>query len=71
MPDFNNETNLDITTAHFGSNRIGIHLGYGNGSFTNETTYTTGNVSLPAVLAVSDMNKDYCLDIVVANTGTR
>ena len=35
--DFNNDHQLDIAVANFGTNNIGIFLGFGNGSFANHT----------------------------------
>ena len=40
--DFNNDTHLDIVVANYGDNNIGVLLGYGDGSFANQTTYSTG-----------------------------
>ena len=44
---------------------MGVFLGHGNGSFTNQTTYSTD--SRPHFIAVSDFNNDTFLDVVVAN----
>jgi hypothetical protein len=66
--DFNNDTQLDIIVANSDSNNVGIFLGYGNGSFGNQTTFPTG--SSPLSVAVSDFNNDTIPDIVVANYGT-
>ncbi|CAF4932984.1 unnamed protein product, partial [Rotaria sp. Silwood1] len=68
--DFNNDSRLDIVVANYGSNNVGIFLGYGNGSFTNQTTYPTGSNSDPYSVAVDDFNNDTIPDIVVANHGT-
>ncbi|CAF5043191.1 unnamed protein product, partial [Rotaria sp. Silwood1] len=65
--DFNNDTRLDIVVANFGDNTVSILLGYGNGSFANQTTYSTG--AAPQSVAVGDFNNDTLLDIVVANFG--
>jgi hypothetical protein len=66
--DFNNDTRLDIVVANFGYGNVGIFIGYGNGSFENQTTYLTG--AEPYSVAVGDFNNDTILDIVVANQGT-
>jgi hypothetical protein len=52
--------------ANSGSNNMGIFLGYGNISFTNQMIYSTG--SSPLSIAVGDFNNDTRLDIVVANS---
>ena len=68
--DFNNDTRLDIVVANYHSDSISVFLGYGNGSFENQTTYSTGSNSSPYSVAVGDFNSDTILDIVVANYGT-
>ncbi|CAF3221632.1 unnamed protein product [Rotaria sp. Silwood2] len=68
--DFNNDSRLDIVVANYGSDNVGIFLGYGNGSFTNQTTYSSGSNSDPYSVAVDDFNNDTIPDIVVANHGT-
>ncbi|CAF4034571.1 unnamed protein product [Rotaria sp. Silwood2] len=67
--DFNNDTHLDIAVANYDSHNIGIFLGYGNGTFSNQTTFSIG-ASRPVSIAVGDLNNDHWLDIVVANNGT-
>ncbi|CAF5195510.1 unnamed protein product, partial [Rotaria magnacalcarata] len=47
-------------------NSVSVLLGYGNRSFQNQTTFSTG--SLPQSVAVGDFNNDTRLDIVVANS---
>ena len=70
VSDLNNDNHLDIAIANYGTDNIGILLGYGNGSFTSAETYTTLPQSNPSSLAVGDFNNDNHLDIVVANSGT-
>ncbi|CAF5105621.1 unnamed protein product, partial [Rotaria sp. Silwood1] len=41
--DFNNDTHLDIVVANSKGNTVSVLLGYGNGSFTDQTTYSTGS----------------------------
>jgi hypothetical protein len=67
--DFNNDYQLDIAIANYGTNNIGIFLGYGNGSFKTQITYSTGTKSKPYSLAIGDFNDDSRLDLAVANTG--
>jgi hypothetical protein len=66
---FNNDTRLDIVVTNYGSDNVGIFIGCGNGSFSNQTTYSTGSSSFPYSVAVIDFNNDTILDIVVANYG--
>lgn len=65
----NNDVYLDLVVANFGTNSIGVLLGYGNGSFTTPI-YTSLGSSCPLSLALADFNNDIALDIVVANYGT-
>jgi hypothetical protein len=37
--DFNNDHQLDIIVANFGTNNVGILLGFGNGSFMSQTAF--------------------------------
>jgi hypothetical protein len=68
--DFNNDTHLDIAVANFGTSNVGVLLGYGNGTFTNETTFSTGVSTSSYTVAVGDFNHDAQLDIAVANPGS-
>jgi hypothetical protein len=70
IADFNNDHYLDIVVANYGTDNIGVFLGYGNGSFTTQTTYSTSPGSNPYSIAVNDFNNDGHLDIAVANSGT-
>ena len=67
---FNNDSRLDLAITNSGTNNIGILLGFGNRMFSNITTYSTGDDSLPLSLAVDDFNNDSFTDIVVANSKT-
>ncbi|CAF1448430.1 unnamed protein product, partial [Rotaria sordida] len=66
VADFNNDNRLDIAVANAGTNNIGVFLGNGNGTFSNQTTYPAG--SYPVSLTVGDFNKDGRMDIVVSNS---
>jgi hypothetical protein len=68
--DFNNDNRIDIAVANIGTDNIGILLGYGNGNFANQQTYTTTHGSNPSSITVGDFNNDDQLDIAVANNGT-
>ena len=67
---FNADGQLDIAVANFGRGNIGIFLGYGNGTFSPQTTYDTGTHSNPMSIVTGDLNNDGILDLVVANFGT-
>ncbi|CAF4226386.1 unnamed protein product, partial [Rotaria sordida] len=69
--DLNNDTNLDIVLANYGTNNIGVLFGYGNGSFENQMMLSSGMNSHPISIAVGDFNGDREVDIAVANHGTK
>ncbi|CAF1654098.1 unnamed protein product, partial [Adineta ricciae] len=68
--DFNNDTLMDIVVVNSGTNNIGIFFGRANGTFTEQTTFSTGVGSQPSSIAVADLNNDGYLDIVVSNYGS-
>jgi hypothetical protein len=68
--DFNKDNELDIGVANYGTNNIGILLGYGNGLFASQVIYTIASNSQPSSIALGDINNDTNLDLIVANYGT-
>ncbi|CAF4256289.1 unnamed protein product, partial [Rotaria magnacalcarata] len=66
----NNDSHLDIVVANCWNNNVGVFLGNGDGSFSTQTSYSTGLYSLPYSVVLADVNLDGRLDIVVANSGT-
>ncbi|CAF1053779.1 unnamed protein product [Adineta steineri] len=70
IADFNNDNKSDIAVANFGTNNVGIFLGYGNGIFAEQIIFTTGTNSQPYSLASSDLNGDTHIDIVIVYSGT-
>ncbi|CAF1461237.1 unnamed protein product [Adineta steineri] len=67
--DFNNDGQLDVAVVNYDGCNIGIFLGYGNGTFSSQKTFPTGNRSNPQSIALGDFNNDSRLDIAVANYG--
>ncbi|CAF1143785.1 unnamed protein product [Adineta steineri] len=67
IDDFDNDGQLDIVVCNSQSSTIGIFLGYGNGSFQNQVTYSTGTQANPEWLASGDFNNDNRSDVAVAN----
>jgi hypothetical protein len=67
VADFNNDSRLDIVVANYWTENIGIFIGYGNGTFKTQTTYSTGENSGPDSVAVGDFDSDHRLDIAVVN----
>lgn len=70
LADLSGDNKSDIVVANSGTNNVGVLLNTGNGTFLNQTTYTTGAGSTPRVVTTADVNGDNKLDIVVANSGT-
>jgi hypothetical protein len=68
--DFNNDDYLDIVVANSGTDNISIFLGYGNGNFTDQLTYSTGADSRPTSITAGHFNDDHYLDIAVVNTAS-
>ena len=56
--DFNNDSLPDIVVANYDSSSVGIFLGYRNGTFSNQMTYSTGTDSTPVSIAIGDFNND-------------
>jgi hypothetical protein len=69
VSDFNNDNYLDIVVANYGTNNIGIFLGNGNGTFTDQKFFSLGS-SRPLFITIGDFNNDNRMDIVVVNYGT-
>ncbi|CAF1565960.1 unnamed protein product, partial [Rotaria sp. Silwood1] len=69
--DLNNDANLDIVLANYGTNNIGVLYGYGDGSFENQMMLSAGANSHPISIAVGDFNGDGVLDIALANNGSK
>jgi hypothetical protein len=65
--DFNNDHRLDIVVANFNADCVGVLLGYGNGTFTDQIPFSTGFGSQPFWVTVGDFNNDNQLDIATAN----
>ncbi|CAF4449343.1 unnamed protein product, partial [Adineta steineri] len=65
LVDVNIDTQPDIVVANRDSSNVGVFLNVGSGTFSGQTTYTTGPSSFPDALAVADMNSDSLTDIVV------
>ena len=63
--DFNNDSKLDITVANFGTNCIGLFLGFGNGSFAHQMTISTES-SRPRWIFIDDVNNDSISDIILS-----
>jgi hypothetical protein len=70
VADVNGDNQPDIVVTNTALSSVGVLLNAGNGTFLNQTTYSTGNSSSPYSVAVVDVNSDNQPDIIVANLGT-
>ncbi|CAF5218671.1 unnamed protein product, partial [Rotaria magnacalcarata] len=68
--DMNDDGQLDIVTANYGTNDVGILFGLGNGAFLNQMIFDTGVQSHPSCIALGYFNRDTELDFAVAYGGT-
>ncbi|CAM4818368.1 unnamed protein product [Rotaria magnacalcarata] len=68
--DVNGDGKPDIIVANYGSNNAGVLLNVGNGTFSAQTTYSTGSSSAPFSVVAVDVNGDNKTDIIVANYGS-
>ncbi|WP_143867261.1 DUF4347 domain-containing protein, partial [Nostoc linckia] len=66
--NFDNDQNLDLAVANYGSNNISLLLGDGNGGFGTVKNLNVGNN--PVSITVGDFNNDQKLDLAVANYGS-
>jgi hypothetical protein len=66
LGDLNNDNTSDIVIANSGTSIILIFYGYGNGTFGNEASYQLGYEYHPYSVAITDLNQDNWLDIVIA-----
>src|SRR5262249_42206352 len=64
--DFNNDSNLDIVTAIYDANSVGVFLGYGDGTFTLVTLDSVEADQYSNSVVVGDFNSDNLLDFIVA-----
>jgi hypothetical protein len=68
VADFNNAGQLDIVVSNYRTHCISIFVGYGNGTFSSQTTYSAGYGSYPTSVAIGDFNNDHQYDIVITNS---
>lgn len=67
--DFNADQHLDLVVAQYGSDRVSIHLGNGDGTFAPAVEYDSadGIGDGPEALGAADFNLDGHLDLAIGN----
>ncbi|CAF3496833.1 unnamed protein product [Rotaria socialis] len=68
--DFDNDSELDLAFANWGTGTISVFFGSGNGSFLRQSSYPIGDGSLPLAIAKGNFNNDQWLDVVITNSRT-
>ncbi|CAF1481013.1 unnamed protein product, partial [Adineta steineri] len=71
VSDFNNDKQLDIAIAQYGTDNIGIFLGYRHPDATRQKAVIPGSELHPCLIALADVNNDNLLDIVAINVTAR
>lgn len=67
IADINHDHILDIVALNRRGGNIGVFLGQGNATFSEQMTFSTGYESTPTGLALGDLNNDTFLDIAAAD----
>ncbi|CAF4240686.1 unnamed protein product, partial [Adineta steineri] len=70
VADLNNDGWLDFVSGNSGSGNVCVFLGLSSGTFSNQTTYSTGIKPLTGAVTIVDLNNDSYLDMVVSNVYT-
>ena len=64
--DLNNDGNMDLVLSDFQNDNLDVHIGDGDGNFTNEIVLE-GNFSKPINSLIADIDMDGDMDIIVAD----
>lgn len=68
--DFNNDRIPDIAIANYGTSKILVLYGHGDGTFGNEFSHSLGYDYHPSSIAVNDLDGNGWMDIAIACYGT-
>ena len=63
--DFNGDNKVDVAVSYSSGNRVGVVLGYGNGSMSEVNKFPTGNQTYYARIATGDFNNDGYSDVII------
>ena len=70
LGDANYDNKIDIILTNFGTDNVGVLIGYGNGTFKFDQSYPLSSGSGPAGVAIADFNNNTRWDICIAEFGT-
>ncbi|CAF3231861.1 unnamed protein product [Rotaria socialis] len=70
VDDVSRDDRSDIVITNSNTHNIDVPLGYGKGSFSIGTLYSTGESSFPYSVTIHDLNKDNQADVIVTNSDT-
>ena len=65
--DLDHDANLDLVLTSENRDYVYFLFGYGNGSFSNVTTYYMGNYTRTRGIGIVDLNNDSHLDVALAS----
>ncbi len=63
IDDFNRDSIVDLAVTNYGNDTFSILLGNGNGTFSTQRVFSTGNMTKPYGIATGDFNNDTLLDL--------
>ena len=70
LADVNRDNRTDVVVANYGTNNVGVLLGYDAGLFRNQTVYSIDEDSWPYSATLADLNNDTILDIITVQGNT-
>ncbi|CAF4575745.1 unnamed protein product, partial [Rotaria socialis] len=65
--DLDNDNHLDLLVTNSGTGSIGIFFGNGNGTFSQQTTFSINSKSHPTYIQFGNFDQDTQIDVVVVD----